>query len=403
MPALAAALAPYHKAEHAKYSVVQEVVLLLLGRMLGLGRIADFGAVEEDPLLGRLFGLAKLPDVTILYKELARLGVAQSQQALQPVHEAVLERTLGQEVVLDFDSTVETVYGQQQGAAVGYNPTRPGRASFHPQLCFDGPTRTLVEAELRPGNTVSSSGLVETATRVLGRAVLAKRRIALVRGDRGYGNEKFMALLEGRSLPYILKVTPTRRLRAWADALSYRPIGESVLGDVLEVGSGLYQAGDWSRARRVVVVRERSTEPAEGLLLDLPVVLDEQFIATTLDWDEEDIFHSYNQRCTLETSVRTLKADWGFDAFSKDAFAANAADLFLKGLAYNLTLAMQQALNPKDVATVHTAATIRQWWFLIPAVVASHARGFHLRLPTRAEHGRYGTACRALQELAATT
>ena len=64
VPLLASALAPYGKAKHAKYSLGQEVLLLLVGRMLGLGRIADFSEVEQDPLLTRLFGLPKLPDVT---------------------------------------------------------------------------------------------------------------------------------------------------------------------------------------------------------------------------------------------------------------------------------------------------------------------------------------------------
>lgn len=351
------------------------------------------------------FRLPKLPDVTIHYKEMVRLGSDGVRAALQPVHEAVLERTLGEEVVLDFDSSVETVYGHQEGAKVGYNPTRPGRPSFHPQLCFDGLTRSLVEAELRPGNTVSSTGLVETAERIFDRGVLAKRQIRLVRGDRGYGSEKFMSLLERRHLPFILKVTPTRPLRAWADGLTYRPIGTTAFGDILEVASGSYQAGDWSRARRMVVVRECSPVRPNGQFLDLPVITEEQFMATTLEGreDEEDIWHCYNQRCTSETSIRTLKEDWSFDAFSKDGFAANAVDLFFKGMAYNLALAMQQALNPKDQATVHTGATIRRMWFLLPAVVATHARDIFLRLPHEAESGHYGRAVRALLALVAGT
>ncbi len=400
---LASALEPHHKANHARYSLVQEVLLLLIGRMLGLGRIADFTEVEQDPLLTRLFRLPKLPDVTILYKELVRLGTQGIRGALQPVHEAVLDRTLGNKVILDFDSSVETLYGHQEGAEVGYNPTRPGRPSYHPQFCFDGLTRSLVDAELRPGNTSSSTGLVETAERVFGLPLLAKRRVDLVRGDRGYGNEKFMAFLEGRTQPFILKVSPTKPLRSWADTLTYRSIGKTALGDVIEVASGQYQAGGWTRARRMVVVRERSAVRPEGQLLDLPVITDEQFIATPLDWDEEDIWHCYNQRCTLETSIRTLKEDWSFDAFSTHGFAANAADLFLKGMAYNLTLAMQQMLNPKDRAIIHTAETIRRRWFLLPAVIATHARDIFLRLPAEAEPGYYGRAVRALEALRATT
>ena len=58
---LTVALDPHRKAKHAKYSLVQEVLLLLVGRMLGLGRIADFTEVEEDPLLARLFGCPSYP------------------------------------------------------------------------------------------------------------------------------------------------------------------------------------------------------------------------------------------------------------------------------------------------------------------------------------------------------
>ena len=123
----------------------------------------------------------------------------------------------------------------------------------------------------------------------------------------------------------------------------------------------------------------------------------------SLDGDEEDIWHCYNQRCTSETSIRRLKEDWSFDAFSKDGFGANGTDLLLKAMAYHLTLAMQKALNPKDRATVHTAATIRHLWFLQPAVVATHARELFLRLPREVEHGAYGQAARALDRLVSTT
>ena len=401
VPARAAAvLAPHAKAKHAKYSLVQEVLLFIIGRMLGLGRVFDFVVLEQDPLLKFLFGLPKLPDVTILYKELVRLGRPVVRAALRPLHEHIAGLTLGSEVVIDIDSTVETVYGHQEGSAVGYNPTKPGRASFHPQLCFDGLTRTLLDCELRPGNTTSSTGLVQTFTRVLDSPLLAGRRVRLVRGDRGSGNEGFMTFLHERHLDYILKLKGTKPMRAWSDTLEYRPIGTTALGDILEFASGAYQAGGWSQARRVVVVRERAAVAAKGALLPLPAIYDEQFISTSLDWDEEDVFHSYNQRCTSETTS-TLKEDWDLDAFSKDGFDANAADILLKGMAYNLTLAMQQRLTPKDRAVVHTAATIRQWWFVIPAVVGSHARYYFLRLPREAEQGHYGRARAALAALAA--
>ena len=39
-------------------------------------------------------------------------------------------------VTLDLDSTVITRYGQQEGAARGYNPAEHGRVSHHPLMAF---------------------------------------------------------------------------------------------------------------------------------------------------------------------------------------------------------------------------------------------------------------------------
>ena len=39
-------------------------------------------------------------------------------------------------LTLDFDSSVVTLYGDQQGATKGYNPAKPGRDSRHPLFAF---------------------------------------------------------------------------------------------------------------------------------------------------------------------------------------------------------------------------------------------------------------------------
>ena len=372
-------------------------MVLITGRAFGLSRIRDFQHIEHDPLLASLFDLPKLPDITSLYRELIRFGRDQVAAALGSIGKQVVSLSIGKEVVLDIDSTVETVYGHQEGAAVGYNPAKRGRASFHPQLCFDGLTRTVLDAELRPGNTASNSGLTETVARVLDET-LKDTVVRLVRGDRGYGNEDFMSFLEKRNIPYILKTSATRPLRAWSDTLTYRTIGE-VPDGVLEIASGIYSdALAWTKPRRVVVLRERHTGMPKGLF-PMDAISDERFIVTTEDWDEEDVFHSYNHRCTVETTIRTLKDDWALDAFSSRSFAANAADMQFKVMAYNLLLIMQTLVAPKDRGVVHTAATLRRMWFLLPAVMSSHAGHWQLRLPMYAETGPYAHARQALRVL----
>ena len=59
--------------------------------------------------------------------------------------------------MVDFDSTVITRYGNQEGSAKGYNPTKKGRNSYHPLMAFVSQTRMVANAWLRPGNTADSS------------------------------------------------------------------------------------------------------------------------------------------------------------------------------------------------------------------------------------------------------
>ncbi|MBI3812999.1 MAG: transposase [Nitrospinae bacterium] len=40
-------------------------------------------------------------------------------------------------VIFDLDSTVLVLYGKQEMARIGYNPTKRGRPSYHPLLCFN--------------------------------------------------------------------------------------------------------------------------------------------------------------------------------------------------------------------------------------------------------------------------
>ncbi|MEO5961539.1 MAG: IS1380 family transposase, partial [Opitutaceae bacterium] len=64
-------------------------------------------------------------------------------------------------LVLDWDSTVQTKSGHQEDACVGYNPTKPGRKSFHPLLAIAAGTRLCASYHFRPGDMVTATGWIE--------------------------------------------------------------------------------------------------------------------------------------------------------------------------------------------------------------------------------------------------
>jgi hypothetical protein len=108
-------------------------------------------------------------------------------------------------VILDFDSSVETVYGHQEKTAVGYNPRDHGKASLHPLLCFDGISHNALNFELRAGDAYTSDGTPEMLEDTLNR-LPDNIETLYCRGDKGFGSEKMYAACEEKMIGYLIKI-----------------------------------------------------------------------------------------------------------------------------------------------------------------------------------------------------
>ena len=135
------------------YDVVQSFALTALidGR-----RFAHVQRLREDPSVTELFGMKSVVGDDTLRRFFAQLDESTAAEwvahAAQP-----LWRSLPEQVVLDWDSTVQPKYGHQEGAQRGYNPTKPGRRSFHPLVAVAAGTRLAVSYHFRPGDTVTAT------------------------------------------------------------------------------------------------------------------------------------------------------------------------------------------------------------------------------------------------------
>ena len=59
---------------------------------------------------------------------------------------------LGEPWILDVDTTVKPLYGEQEGAVVSYNPAKPGRPSHTYHSYMVANLRLLLEVEVQPGH-----------------------------------------------------------------------------------------------------------------------------------------------------------------------------------------------------------------------------------------------------------
>jgi hypothetical protein len=253
------------KAPWATYEMPTVCRTLIDGYALGLKNIYQFEGIENDPLLSAKRGMEKLPDQTVLRKDINnQFKTDEDVNRLRRVKvrqvNSVLKRLDGN-LVLEYDSTVNTGYGSQQGVEVGTNPRKPGRASYHPQLCRERKSGLSVRSRLRPGNTVSSSGFIsflDESWQVIPKRFNRKRRAlckVLSRLDSGYESEDIFSWHEERGLGYVAKMT--MRGDFWSKVFcipqwNYRKINTEA-GEV-EVFSFHFKRDSWSKERRVVVV-----------------------------------------------------------------------------------------------------------------------------------------------------
>jgi hypothetical protein len=328
------------KAPWATYPLPATLRHLLDGYLLGVERIWHFADLEQEPLLCAKRGRARLPDYTLLYRDLMRFETSAMLGRLRAVGEGLVRQALAEQpwYTLDCDSTVETVYGEQQGARLGPNPHKRGRASYHPLLCRERKSGLVINSRLRPGDTGTATDAVEFIRQSVARLPQARRRSVLIRADRGFDAEALYAACEQRGWHYLVKLQVTADLagRIWTHAAEgrWRRLDPDT-PEAGEVSELRFARQRWSRARRVIVTRRRDPENRQGHLWDAAGYNYAAYV-TDLPGPAADLVACYDKRADMEKAIHELKEDFGIDRISSTSFGANAADLELKVLAFNL-------------------------------------------------------------------
>ena len=359
------------------YDPVQVIESFWLGIWTGASRYIHCDWLRQDRTLAEIFGHEHLPSQATYSRFFGKFSQARNTAVFPQLQRWFFDQLSIGAVTVDFDSTVITREGSQEGSAKGYNPNRRGRNSHHPLMAFISQTRMVANAWLRPGNTAACSNCVEFMRETFDEA-LAGMKVGLVRADSGFYTDEILSSLEDRSLNYIIAA------KAYAN-LKHEIYG---LKDWVEICPGI-AVKEWrhepanpkARARRHIVVRkEVNRRPQAGgklLFEDLP---DYRFsiYVTNLDLPLDQIWNIYNTRADCENRIRELKQDFGLEAFClKDFWATEASFRFIM-VAYNLlSLFRHFGLNSHNKSTL---GTLRAYCFALGGWISGHARKRVLKL-----------------------
>jgi hypothetical protein len=189
--------------------------LLLDANVAGEARVFGLESLAPDPLFVRLAG-GVVPSIDTVYRDVGRFdeGALRDLEGMMAAQGLDSVKELrSKHVHLDIDTTVEVVFGAQQGALPGPNPRYHGRPSYHPILAYCAEAGACVGALLRPGDTSlghDEGPLIKRWVRrmrdAIGHDVMVTARIdaggdcASILGAFHDGGARFIA--KGKSLGY---------------------------------------------------------------------------------------------------------------------------------------------------------------------------------------------------------
>jgi hypothetical protein len=137
------------------------VMLLIIHMLLGYRELRQVRYYADDPLVGRLIGLKKLPDVATISRTLSGMDDQSVQQIQALMSQLVVDRLKAQKlrrVTLDFDGTVIGTNRFAEGTAIGFNKKKKGQRSYYPLFCTVAQTSQVLDILHRSGNVHDSNG-----------------------------------------------------------------------------------------------------------------------------------------------------------------------------------------------------------------------------------------------------
>jgi hypothetical protein len=362
------------------YKSSEIVASFWLGIWTGASRYIHCDWLRYDEVLQKIFGFSSMPSQSTYSRFFKKFNQARNTRVFTELQHWTFSNLNTDNLTIDFDSTVITKYGNQEGSVRGYNPNKRGRNSHHPLMAFVSETKMVANAWLRPGNTAASSSCVEFMQETFDHCLQSKK-IGLVRADSGFYTNDILNYLDSNSINYVIAVRQYPNIkREIYNQENWLPLARGI--DLCN----MYFRHDNGTTRRYILVRKQISErpQAKGKLLfeDLPDYRYSCYV-TNLDLPIEHIWNIYNSRADCENRIRELKNDFGLENFCLSEFWATEASFRFIMAAYNMMALFKiGALQSHKTSTLKT---LKLYCFALGSWVTNHAnkKTLNISLPQK--------------------
>lgn len=355
--------------KHVIYGPASILMVVLLLLLLGFRRLRDLDYCREDPMLARVAGLRRLPDVATVSRHLARLDERELSELREHcIREPVLERLEAERfarITVDFDGLVQSTCGHAEGTAVGFNRRRKGARSYYPLFCTIAQTGQFFDMLHRPGNVHDSNGAADFMGACFWHLGQRLPGVQLEsRLDSAFFNELIFLTLEEHDVEFTCSV-PFGRFpalkRLIEDCQEWRAYDTT-----WSYFETCWKPKSWEESYRVLLVRKRRSVRHRGpLQLDLFVPVDFEYeysvIVTNKHTSARNVIEFHHGRGSQEKFFGEANQHAALNVVAGKRLSTNQAFTIMSMLAHNLSRELQMRTQPVQRATLPSRAT--RWLF----------------------------------------
>jgi hypothetical protein len=247
--------------------ILMQVVIHLL---LGYRELRDSRYYRDDPLVKRVLGLNRLPDVATISRALSKADEKSVENLRQVVRGLVLERikNLQGRLTLDFDGSVLSTRRKAEGTAVGFNKKKKGNRSYYPLFCTLAQTGQVFDVLHRPGNVHDSNGAKDFILACVQSIRLVACQVKIeVRMDSAFFSDEIVSELHRLEVEFTISV-PFERFAELKEKIESRHRWRRFDGE-WSFFETPWKPKKWARKFRFLFIRKRAKKQNKG-----PVQLD---------------------------------------------------------------------------------------------------------------------------------
>lgn len=344
---------------------------LIVHFLLGYRKLRDMDLYRDDPLVGRVLGLKRLPSIPTLSRMLGEFDAESIEAQRELNRDLVLSRLINEKMVrvtLDFDGSVQSTTRHAEGSAVGFNKKKKGARSYYPLFCTIAQTGQVFDHLHRSGNVHDSNGACEFVVRCVEavRAALPSARIE-TRMDSAFFSDEMVSTLEALGAEYTISV-PFERFAELKQKIEARNYWWPTWGSKGRSThfEECWKPKSWEQSGRFLFVRQKKKLQTKGpLQLDLFEPVQEDFdykvVITSKTGRPGNIVRFHEGRGSQEKIFGEIKSQSQMDYIPARRRAANEVYLMCSVMAHNLGRELQMRINAPQRAT--TPGRMAKWVF----------------------------------------